>query len=131
MIALVGVDGSGRSTQARALARWLTARGVPATYVEHAGGRPRRPGCRRAVRAGYAILPRPAVVCFLATSPEVAQRRVAARGIDTEELAHLRALDAAYRVLPDFPWFVLLDGDADPEEVAAALDRAVSPLVAG
>ncbi|MFG3302645.1 dTMP kinase [Micromonospora chersina] len=195
MIALVGVDGSGKSTQARALARRLTARGIPATYFENAGGRPlwnklaralgradgpalfgrtlypaleatvralamartvlvarlagrtavldRWTWCqevvmaargdrgRGAVRAAYAIFPRPAVVCFLATSPEVAQRRVAARGIDTEELAHLRALDAAYRALPDFPSFVLLDGDADPDGVAAALDRAVSPLVAG
>ncbi|MFI6332516.1 dTMP kinase [Micromonospora chersina] len=195
MIALVGVDGSGKSTQARALARRLTARGVPATYFENAGGRPlwnrlaralgradgpalfgrtlypaleatvralamartvlvawltgrtavldRWTWCqevimaargdrgRRAVRAGYGVFPRPAVVCFLATSPEVAQRRVAARGIDTEELAHLRALDGAYRALPEFGSFVVLDGNADPDEVAAALDRAVSPLVAG
>lgn len=195
MIALVGVDGSGKSTQARALARRLTARGIPATYFENAGGRPlwnrlaralgradgpalfgrtlypaleatvralamaravlvarltgrtavldRWTWCqdvimaargdrgRRAVRAVYAIFPRPAVVCFLATSPEAAQRRVAARGIDTEELAHLRALDAAYRALPDFGSFVVLDGDGDPDEVAAALDRAVSPLVSG
>ncbi|MFF4894222.1 dTMP kinase [Micromonospora chersina] len=194
MIALVGVDGSGKSTQARALARRLTARGVPATYFENAGGRPlwnrlawalgradgpalfgrtlypaleatvralamartvfvarltgrtavldRWTWCqdvimaargdrgRRAVRAAYAIFPRPSVVCFLATSPEVAQRRVAARGIDTEELAHLRALDAAYRALPEFGSFVVLDGDGDPDGVAAALDRTVSPLVA-
>jgi dTMP kinase len=39
-IALVGVDGSGKSTQARALARRLTAAGVPARYFENAGGRP-------------------------------------------------------------------------------------------
>lgn len=193
MIALVGVDGSGKSTQARALARRLSAGGVPATYFENAGGRPlwnrlaralgrpdgvalfgrtlypvleatvraaamartvlvtrltgrvavldRWTWCqdvimaargdrgRRAVRAAYAIFPRPAVVCFLATAPEVAQERVARRGIDTEELAHLRALDAAYRALPDFPSFVVLDGDGGPDEVAAALDRAVSALV--
>ncbi|MET7969586.1 thymidylate kinase [Micromonospora sp. NPDC005305] len=193
MIALVGVDGSGKSTQARALARRLTAQGVPATYFENAGGRPlwnrlaralgrpdgvalfgrtlypaleatvralamartvltarvtgrtavldRWTWCqevimaargdrgRRAVRAVYAMFPRPAVVCFLATSPEVAQRRVAARGIDTEELAHLRALDSAYRALPDFTTFALLDGDATPDEVATALDRVVAPLL--
>ncbi|WP_231935113.1 dTMP kinase [Micromonospora viridifaciens] len=192
MIALVGVDGSGKSTQARALARRLTARGIPATYFENAGGRPlwnrlaqafgrpdgvalfgrtlypaleatvravamartvlvtrltgrtavldRWTWCqyvimaargdrgRRAVRAAYAIFPRPAVVCFLATSPAVAQQRVAERGIDTEELTHLRALDAAYRALPEFGSFVVIDGDGDPEEVAAALDEVVSPL---
>jgi ABC-type glutathione transport system ATPase component len=32
MIALVGVDGSGKSTQARALARRLTARATRASY---------------------------------------------------------------------------------------------------
>ncbi|PZF88161.1 dTMP kinase [Micromonospora deserti] len=193
MIALLGVDGSGKSTQARALARRLTARGHPATYFENAGGRPlwtrlaralgrpdgvalfgrtgypaleaavraaamtrtllvtrltgrtavldRWTWCqyvimaargdrgRRAVRAAYAIFPRPTVVCFLATSPEVARRRVLARGIDTEELGHLRALDGAYRALPEFGSFLVIDGDRDPDEVAAALDRVVSPLV--
>ncbi|MGR6320884.1 thymidylate kinase [Micromonospora soli] len=193
MIALVGVDGSGKSTQARALARRLSEGGVPATYFENAGGRPlwnrlaralgradgvalfgrtlypvleatvravamartvlvtrltgrvavldRWTWCqevimaargdrgRRTVRAAYRIFPRPAVVCFLATSPEVAQRRVADRGIDTEELAHLRALDAAYRALPEYGSFVVLDGDGGPDEVATALDRAVSALV--
>ncbi|MFI7215155.1 dTMP kinase [Micromonospora maritima] len=189
MIALIGVDGSGKTTQAKALVARLRERGVPARYFENAGGRPlwnrlaralgrpdgvalfgrtaypaleatvralamvrtvaaarltgrvavldRWTWCqdvimtargdrgRRAVRAAYAVLPRPTVVCFLATTPEVAQRRVAARGIDTEELAHLRALDAAYRAVPDFDTFVVLDGDRSPEEVAAALDAAV------
>lgn len=193
MIALVGVDGSGKSTQARALARRLSATGAPASYFENAGGRPlwnrlaralgRRDGvalfgrtlypvveatvralamsrtvlwsrvtgrtavldrwtwCQcvimaargdrgaRAARAAYALFPRPTVVCFLATSPVVARDRVTARGIDTEELAHLRALDAAYRALPEFGTFVVVDGDGDPDEVAAALDRVVSPLV--
>ncbi|MGC4896145.1 dTMP kinase [Micromonospora sp. DT31] len=189
MIALVGVDGSGKTTQAKALARRLNRQGVRARYFENAGGRPlwnrlaralgradgvalfgrtgypvleaavralamartvavarlrgdvavldRWTWCqdvvltargdrgRRTVRAAYAVFPRPTVVCFLATSPEEAQRRVAARGIDTEELAHLRALDAAYRSLPEFPSFVVIDGDAGPDEVAAALDAAV------
>jgi dTMP kinase len=193
MIALVGVDGSGKSTQARALARRLTAAGTPASYFENAGGRPlwnrlaralgRRDGvalfgrtlypaleatvralamsrtllwsrvtgrtavldrwtwCQyvimtargdrggRAVRAAYALFPRPTVVCFLAASPAVARDRVTARGIDTEELAHLRALDAAYRALREFGTFVVVDGDGDRDEVAAALDRVVSPLV--
>ncbi|MDI5940466.1 MULTISPECIES: thymidylate kinase [unclassified Micromonospora] len=195
LIALVGVDGSGKTTQARALARRLTARGVPATYFENAGGRPlwnrlarsvgrpdgvalfgrtlypvveatvraaamgrallwswatgrtavldrwtycqyvimRARGDRggRAVRAAYRMFPAPTVVCFLAVAPEVAQRRVLARGIDTEELPHLRALYAAYRALPEFGGFVVLPGDGDPGEVAAALDGVVAPLVDG
>jgi len=39
IIALVGVDGSGKSTQAHRLASWLTALGVPARHVKNPGGR--------------------------------------------------------------------------------------------
>ncbi|MEV0807570.1 thymidylate kinase [Micromonospora sp. NPDC050200] len=193
IIALLGVDGSGKSTQARALARRLSERGVRATYFENAGGRPlwnalahrlgRRDGvhlfgrrryaaleaavrwlalaravagvrltgrvgvmdrwtwCQyvimrargargvRLVRAVYALFPRPDLVCFLAVSPALAQLRVRERGIDTEELGHLTALDAAYRALPEFAGFVVLDGNADREAVAADLDRVIRPLV--
>ncbi|MGB2566859.1 hypothetical protein ACPFP2_00170 [Micromonospora citrea] len=40
IVALLGVDGSGKSTRAKALAGRLTAAGVPAKYLENAGGRP-------------------------------------------------------------------------------------------
>ncbi|MFF5173848.1 dTMP kinase [Micromonospora sp. NPDC000089] len=190
IVALVGVDGSGKSTQAKALARRLAAAGVPATYFENAGGRPlwnalaRRLGRRDGVhlfgrrvypaleasvrwlaiarsvlavrltgrvgvmdrwtwcqyvimrarvdrgewlvRAAYRLFPRPDLVCFLAVPPASAQRRVSERGIDTEELAHLTALDAAYRALPEFGSFVVIDGDRTPDEVAAALDRVLA-----
>jgi dTMP kinase len=39
IVALVGVDGAGKTTQARMLADWLTARGIPADYRQNAGGR--------------------------------------------------------------------------------------------
>lgn len=39
VIALVGIDGSGKTTQAHRLADALTARGTPATYWQNAGGR--------------------------------------------------------------------------------------------
>ncbi|WP_088975056.1 dTMP kinase [Micromonospora coxensis] len=195
IIALLGVDGSGKSTQAKALAGRLSAAGVPASYLENAGGRPvwnalaRRLGRRdgvdlfgrrlypaleatvrwlalaravlvtrvtgrvgvmdrwtwcqyvimrargdrgvRLVRAAYAPFPRPDLVCFLAVSPTRAERRVRDRGIDTEELAHLTALDAGYRALPEFADFVVLDGDADRAAVAAGLDRAVRRVIGG
>ncbi|MGC5664697.1 hypothetical protein ACN261_30380 [Micromonospora sp. WMMD723] len=51
-----------------------------------------------------------------------------ARGIDTEELAHLTALDAGYRELAGFADFTVIDGDTDPTTVAAALDRAVATV---
>lgn len=39
IIALVGIDGSGKTTQARRIADALTAAGTPATYWQNAGGR--------------------------------------------------------------------------------------------
>jgi dTMP kinase len=38
-VALIGIDGSGKTTQARRLAAELTAAGYPATYHQNAGGR--------------------------------------------------------------------------------------------
>jgi dTMP kinase len=40
VIALLGVDGVGKTTQARLLARALSAAGRPASYFENGGGRP-------------------------------------------------------------------------------------------
>jgi dTMP kinase len=39
IVALVGIDGSGKTTQAHRLAAWLTAQGYPAEYRQNAGGR--------------------------------------------------------------------------------------------
>src|SRR4051812_1667465 len=38
-VALVGIDGSGKTTQAHLLATALAGRGLPATYRRNAGGR--------------------------------------------------------------------------------------------
>jgi thymidylate kinase len=39
IVAVVGIDGAGKTTQARQLARWLTAHGHSADYWQNAGGR--------------------------------------------------------------------------------------------
>jgi dTMP kinase len=39
IIAIVGIDGAGKTTQAQLLAGWLTAHGHPADYWQNAGGR--------------------------------------------------------------------------------------------
>jgi dTMP kinase len=39
IVALVGIDGAGKTTQAKMLAEWLTTCGVAATYFANPGGR--------------------------------------------------------------------------------------------
>lgn len=190
IIALVGIDGAGKSTHARWLADWLTAHGTPARYSQNPGGRLRlgriaqrlgRPdaaalfgtrgfaviealirwaaiarglllarltgsvavmdrysycqyvaahargtGGERWLRALYAPFPRPDLVFLLAVPPEQAQQRIALRGRDSEELAHLQASDAAYRQLPEAAWFTVVDAGAEPPAVQAALAAALT-----
>lgn len=190
IIALVGIDGVGKTTLAKGLARSMTDEGVPAEYFLNPGGRvaidrfARRLGrdngiellgrygflaveiatrwlalarallgtwfrgttavmdrysfCEyvvirargdrgeRLARACYALFPRPDVVCFITTPPEVAKQRVEARGYDSESLAYLYALDSAYRTLPEFKDFEVVDADAPPDVVAARLRKTVT-----
>jgi len=194
-IALIGPDGSGKTTQARRLATELAAVGLPATYFRHAGGRRwfgrlaarlgradadsllgrrrmlfvesllrwlailrtllRRaltgeiavmdryavcqyaslraraaaPSAERRARLAYRIFPAPDVTVLLTVDPDTAQHRIDARGYDHETLDYLVASSAAYRSLPEFPAFVVVDGNGSPDEVAAGI-RAALPAVA-
>ncbi|GIF15366.1 dTMP kinase [Actinoplanes teichomyceticus] len=186
-IALVGIDGSGKTTQARLLAADLAAAGLPAVYRQNAGGRAwfgrlavrfgrhdaedlfgrrgtlliesllrwlaiartlLRRACRREIavmdryaacqyaslrargagpaaerraRLAYRLFPRPDVTFLLAVDPATARDRIDRRGTDHESLAYLTAADRAYRSLPEFRDFVVIDGNGSPEEVNAAL----------
>lgn len=193
-VALVGIDGSGKTTAAKALAGELAA--VGARYFENAGGRPplnwlaRRLGradavdlfgpdryqwieqrvrwfaLRRAVtwvdapapeqrvavmdryaccqyaavrargqdgepeiRARYARFRAPDLTVFLAVDPREAQRRVELRGRDHEELEHLVRADAAYRSLPEWPTFTVVDAGRGPSEVLASIRVLVEELL--
>jgi dTMP kinase len=74
----------------------------------------------------YAGFPEPDVTFFLAVAPEVAYARIDARGTDHEDLAHLAAADAAYRSLPEWAHLVVIDADADPASVQAALRASLT-----
>jgi dTMP kinase len=192
-VALIGIDGSGKTTQALRLAGELTALGLHASYRRNAGGRHwfgrlaaalgrrdaedllgRRPmlviesvlrwlailntqlrrlvtrdiavmdryavcqyaslrargagpGAERRARLAYRLFPRPDVTFLLAVHPEVAHRRIEARGYDHEELDFLSAAAAAYRSLPEYRDFVVIDANGTPDEVNAAI-RAHLPV---
>ncbi|NJP33066.1 dTMP kinase [Micromonospora thermarum] len=182
-VALIGIDGSGKTTQAHRLAEALTAAGHPATYHRNAGGRRflgrvaqrlgradaqrllgrtgllaaesvlrwlaiaaallghlltgriavmdrysvcqyasiRAHGGRhweRLARLGYRMFPRPQVTFLLSVDPAEAYRRIERRGTDHESMAYLTAADHAYRTLPEYPTFVLVDAGRPADEVA-------------
>jgi dTMP kinase len=191
-VALVGIDGSGKTTQAHMLADQLAAEGLPATYRRNAGGRHwfgqvatrlgkadadallgkrlmfvvesvlrwlailrtvllrpvtreiavmdryavcqyaslrargARPAAEYRARLAYRLFPEPDITFLLAVDPAIAQARIDARGYDHEEMSYLRAAVAAYRSLPEYPRFVVVDANGSPEQVAAAI-RAQLP----
>jgi dTMP kinase len=194
-VALVGIDGSGKTTQAHLLAEELIARGLPAAYRRNAGGRRwfgrlaaalgrrdaddllgrktmlvvesllrwlailrtllrravtgevtvmdryavcqyaslrahgARPDAERRARWAYRLFPRPDVTFLLAVDPAVAYERIESRGYDHEEMAFLKAATAAYRSLPEYRDFVVIDANRSPAEVTADL-VACLPAVA-
>src|SRR5918998_6267743 len=186
-VALVGIDGSGKTTQAHLLAGALAADGLPATYRRNAGGRRwfgrlatvlgrrdaedllgrrtmlviesvlrwlailrtllrraatreiavmdryavcqyaslrargARPAAERRARLAYRFFPQPDVTFLLAVDPAIAYDRIEARGYDHEQVSYLTAAAAAYRSLPEYPRFVVIDANGTPDEVAAAI----------
>lgn len=182
-VALIGIDGSGKTTQAHRLADALTAAGLPATYHRNAGGRrflgrvaqrlgrpdaqrllgrggllvvesvlrwlaiavallsrlltgrvavmDRYSACQyasirahggrrweRLARLGYRLFPPPQVTFLLAVDPAEAYRRIERRGTDHESMRYLTAADHAYRTLPEYPTFVLVDAGRPADEVS-------------
>jgi dTMP kinase len=191
-IALVGIDGSGKTTQAHRLADALVAEGLPAAYRRNAGGRRwfgrvanrlgredaeallgrrrmlfvesvlrwlailrtllrrrltgevavmdryavcqyaslrARGATERRARLAYRLFPRPDVTFYLAVDSRAAHDRIETRGYDHESTDHLAASAAAYRSLPEYPGFVVIDANGTPDQVAAAI-RAALPLSA-
>jgi dTMP kinase len=192
-VALVGIDGSGKTTQAHLLADTLVARGLPAAYRRNAGGRHwfgrlavrlgrrdaedllgRRPmlfvesllrwlailrtllrravtreltvmdryavcqyaslrargagrAAERRARLAYRFFPPPDVTVLLAVDPAVAHQRIEARGYDHEDPAYLEAAAAAYRSLPEYPGFVVIDANGSLAEVAGRLRTVLEP----
>ncbi len=194
-IALIGIDGAGKTTVAKRLAAELTSTGRRARYFENAGGRPplnwmartrghpdaeawlgagrleaieqrfrhvlmglavrwsRLPGSRVAVldrwtvcqyaamrargrpdeaaRQRYRDLPWPDLVVFLDIAPASARERLVVRGRDVDDLEWLEAADAAYRSLPEWPTFTVVDADRPVDDVLADLRALIGSTAGG
>ncbi|PNI09190.1 thymidylate kinase [Arthrobacter sp. AFG7.2] len=189
IIVLSGIDGSGKSTAARALVSAIKADGGAALLLNnHAGRRSMsvlaaRLGVRLPDRASDAIettfrvwnvlvnhgrasrftglvvmdrhlycqlalrstkglprgrllpwllgvLPAPDAVVHLEVDPEVAYRRIMARGADVETVEDLTAFDRGYRQLPGYGTFVKIDASIPAPELAQTLAGLVQELAA-
>ncbi|GGM18968.1 hypothetical protein GCM10012279_41640 [Micromonospora yangpuensis] len=195
-VALIGIDGSGKTTQAHQLATALTAAGRPATYHRNAGGRRwlgrvaqrlGRPDAQRLIgrsgllavesvlrwlaiatallsclvtgrtavmdryaacqyvstrvhggqrwerlaRISYRVFPPPTVTFLLALDPDEAYRRIERRGTDHESMAYLSAVDLAYRTLPEYPAFVVVDAGRPTDEVARQIQAHLAGWLPG
>lgn len=58
--------------------------------------------------------------------PTTAHERVMARGTDQETVADLQAFRDAYRSLPEFDHFVVVDANGEPGDVLARLNGVIS-----
>jgi dTMP kinase len=72
-----------------------------------------------------AALPAPDAVIHLDADPAVAHQRIRARGTDNETLAELVSFRDAYRSLPEYPQFTVIDAGV-PEAVLLARLRRIT-----
>ncbi|WP_019869735.1 dTMP kinase [Salinispora oceanensis] len=193
LIAIVGIDGAGKTTQVEELTSWLRSLDVPArqlphqtllpvrqsldeiaredgfedhlemlgpdmirlisacckfvalsalketaadpesvtlmdryTYCQYAAVRLQRADNEEFLRRLNRALPAPDLTIFLDVDPAAAQRRIESRGIDRESIDFLAGYRRAYRSLPEFDSFVVVDGNGRREAVQRALREVVA-----
>jgi dTMP kinase len=84
------------------------------------------PAAERRARMAYRLFPRPDLTVLLAVDPAIAYDRIESRGYDHEEMTYLRAATDAYRSLPEYSGFVVIDANGTEDEVAERLRAAVA-----
>ncbi len=72
----------------------------------------------------------PDLLLFLDTPPEVARRRLVARGTDVDELEWLKACDAAYKGLPEWGAFVVVNAARPTSELVDDIVALIGDLQA-
>jgi len=85
----------------------------------------------RFARLAYRVFPAPQLTILLTVDPAEAYRRIERRGTDHEELSYLVAADAAYRSLPEYAGFVVIDANQSPAEVTRAIQAQLARWVPG
>lgn len=78
------------------------------------------------VRGLFVKFRAPAITFFMDVPPGIAHARLQARGSSPDSIEFLTAFDAAYRALPEFESFVLIDGTRTPDETIAAVCAELS-----
>ncbi|SBU91982.1 thymidylate kinase [Streptomyces sp. Ncost-T6T-1] len=99
------------------------------TYCQYAAVRLQKADNEAYLRRLNRALPTPDLTLFLDVSPEIAQQRIRKRGIDDETLDFLTTYRAAYRSLPEYESFTVLDGDGDLDSVQRRLRTEVQRVL--
>ncbi|MBK0374262.1 AAA family ATPase [Streptomyces californicus] len=99
------------------------------TYCQYAAVRLQKADNETYLRRLNRALPIPDLTLFLDVSPEIAQQRIRKRGIDDETLDFLTTYRAAYRSLPEYESFTVLDGDGDLDSVQRRLRTEVQRVL--
>ncbi len=141
-----GIDGSGKSTQAELLAKWLQEQGRTVVATREPGGTPLGERVRELLLDGDAMSPWSEAALFVAARSELVERVIApaldagaevvsdryldsslayqgvARGLGVDEVLALN-IDAIRGLLPDVTFLLLVDVEAARSRSAAARDR--------
>ncbi|WP_019483323.1 dTMP kinase [Arthrobacter sp. TB 23] len=182
IIALLGIDGAGKTTTGRLLTEQLRTAAYPATFSPNQSGRrsmtawshrrnlqppvvlldaietgircvnvlishlrARRSSgavvmdrylhCQlalrrvRGIREGWfltlllKVIPALDIIFYFDIDPEIAHARIDGRATDQETLEHLGAFDRAYKGLPQFPSFIVIDATQSAEQIVENILR--------
>lgn len=101
------------------------------TYCQYAAARVLGAGNEETLRRLNRELPVPDLTIYLDIEPVEAQRRIKARGVDEETLEFLTGFRDAYRSLPEYETFTVVEADGDFDTVQGFLRKPVRELLGG
>lgn len=101
------------------------------TYCQYAAARVLGAGNEDMLRRLNRELPEPDLVLYLDVEPEEARRRIKERGVDEESLEFLNGFREAYRSLPEYEGFTVVDANGRYDDVQGRLRERVREALAG